>query len=217
MLKFYYTPLSINARRVWVMLLEKHLTFEPVVMPLNGEQMQPEFLALNPFHHIPVLVDDNFTIVESLAILDYLEAQYPQPAFLPTEARAITQVRMLQLLTVNEFAPPLFPLMLAAYNLYDGDPQKLEQSTQRVQTALQFFEHQSQGSYLVGESLTLADIVVGTAIPLLFRISLSLEGYPQLQRWFQMLMERQSWQQTELTEEAIALFKTKLQNQYAFS
>jgi len=34
---------------------------------------EPEFVAMNPFHRIPVLVDDGFTVVESLAILDYLE------------------------------------------------------------------------------------------------------------------------------------------------
>jgi glutathione S-transferase len=44
MLKFYYTRLSINARRVWVTLLEKKLEFEPIVMKLNGDQFQPEFL-----------------------------------------------------------------------------------------------------------------------------------------------------------------------------
>ncbi len=54
MLQFYYSRLSINARRVWVTLLEKGLEFEPILMKLNGDQFQPEFLELNPFHHIPV-------------------------------------------------------------------------------------------------------------------------------------------------------------------
>lgn len=56
---------------------------------LNGEQLQPEILALNLFHHVPVLVDNGFKVVESLAILDYLEAKYPTPALLPTNAETL--------------------------------------------------------------------------------------------------------------------------------
>ena len=80
MLKLYHDPISPNSRRVWVALLEKELEFELVPINLNGDQLQPEFLALNPFHHIPVLVDNGFRVLESLAILDYLEAKYPTPA-----------------------------------------------------------------------------------------------------------------------------------------
>ena len=74
MLKFYYSRLSINARRVWVTLLEKNLEFEPIILKLNGDQFQPDFLEINPFHHIPVLIDQDLKIFESLAILDYLES-----------------------------------------------------------------------------------------------------------------------------------------------
>lgn len=89
MLKLYHNPISPNSRRVWVALLEKELEFELVPLALDGEQFQPEFLALNPFHHIPVLVDNGIMVVESLAILDYLEAQYPTPALLPTDAKTL--------------------------------------------------------------------------------------------------------------------------------
>ena len=87
MLTLYHSPISPNSRRVWITLLEKKLEFELVEIKLDGEQFKPDFLAINPFHHIPVLVDDGFNVVESLAILDYLEAQYPQPAMLPTDAK----------------------------------------------------------------------------------------------------------------------------------
>lgn len=51
MLKFYYSSLSPNARRVWLTLLEKGIPFEPVLLNLDGDQFQPEFVAINPFHH----------------------------------------------------------------------------------------------------------------------------------------------------------------------
>ncbi|KAM3092152.1 glutathione S-transferase family protein [Phormidesmis sp. 146-12] len=105
MLTFYYNPLSPNVRRVWLALLEKDIPFEPVSVQLNGDQLQPKFLTVNPFHHIPAIVDDGFTVIESLAILDYLEAKYPTPSLLPQDAQELAIVRMTQMVTVNELFP----------------------------------------------------------------------------------------------------------------
>lgn len=102
MLKLYHSPTSPNSRRVWIALLEKELPFELVERDLNSDQFQPEFLELNPFHRVPVLVDDGFRVVESLAILDYLEAKYPTPALMPTDAKAVATVCIVKMVTVNE-------------------------------------------------------------------------------------------------------------------
>lgn len=80
MLRFYYNPISVNVRRVWVALIEKKLDFEPVLINLGGEQFEPEFTAINPLQRIPVIEDNGLRVIESLAILDYLEAKYPQPS-----------------------------------------------------------------------------------------------------------------------------------------
>ncbi|WP_050813029.1 glutathione S-transferase family protein [Microcoleus vaginatus] len=61
-------------------LREKQMAFEPIALNLDGDQFKPDFLAINPFHRIPVLVDEDLTVVESLAILDDREAKYPTPA-----------------------------------------------------------------------------------------------------------------------------------------
>src|SRR5690242_9564994 len=132
MLTLYHEPISPNSRRVWITLLEKGLEFELVQVKLDGEQFKPDFLAMNPFHHIPILVDDGFKIVEYLAILDYLEAKYPTPAMLPNDAKDLAIVRMVQLITVNELLPastPLFPLMLG---LPEGDREKIKSAQQNV-------------------------------------------------------------------------------------
>ena len=75
MIKLYYARPSLLARPVWLALLEKQLPFELVPVNLRSEQFEPEFIALNPFSHVPVLVDGDFRVIESLAILDYLEAK----------------------------------------------------------------------------------------------------------------------------------------------
>ena len=116
MLKFYYQRLSLYSRPVWIALLEKQLSFESIELALDGDQWQPEFLAINPFGRVPVLVDNEFTIFESLAILDYLELQYPTPAFLPTEIKTLTVVRMIQTLTLHELIPAMLTLIRVTDN-----------------------------------------------------------------------------------------------------
>lgn len=56
MLKLYYTSISLNSRRVWVVLLEKQIAFEAIALNLDGDQFEPEFSAINPFHRIPILM-----------------------------------------------------------------------------------------------------------------------------------------------------------------
>lgn len=110
MLTLYHAPISLNSRRVWLTLLEKGLEFELVEIKLDGEQFSPDFLAINPFHHVPVLIDDGFKIVESLVILDYLEAKYPAPAMLPKDPKDLAIARMAQVVAAHELLPAVIPL-----------------------------------------------------------------------------------------------------------
>ncbi|MGI2904516.1 glutathione S-transferase family protein [Tolypothrix sp. VBCCA 56010] len=207
MLKLYHAPISANSRRVWITLLEKKLEFELIEVKLNGEQFKPEFLALNPFHHIPVLVDDGFNLVESLAILDYLEAKYPTPAMLPKDAKDLAIVRMVELITVNELLPaanPLFPLMLG----FPGDPEKMEQAKQKTSIVLKLFESLlDDRPYFGSENLTLAEPVAGTIVTILPQVGISLSDYPKLSAWCDRLIERPTWQTTQTTPEMIQAFK----------
>jgi glutathione S-transferase len=216
MLQFYYSRLSINARRVWVTLLEKNLEFEPVMLKLNGDQFQPDFLQINPFHHIPVLVDNEFKIFESLAILDYLEAKYPNPSFMPTNAQDIAKVRMLELVTVNELPPASIVLMKEMLDVA-VEAQKIEQAKQVMATVLQYFEANllAYQPYFLGEQLTYADIVVGTAVAAIPNLGISFKPYPKLTKWLENLNQRPSWQQTapspEDIEKSKAVMKAILQ------
>ncbi|MDZ8051240.1 MAG: glutathione S-transferase family protein [Aulosira sp. ZfuVER01] len=208
MLKLYHQPISVNSRRPWIALLEKELDFELIEMKLDGDQFQPEFVALNPFHHIPVLVDDGFRVIESLAILDYLEAKYSTPALLPKEPKALAIVRMVEMLTINELLPAMNPLFRQMIG-FDDDPQKGEEAKQKSATVLAFFEELlGDRSYFGSEQLTLADIVAGSSIPWLPQMGVTLN--PKLQAWCDRIMQRPSWQSTQPTPEAIEAFKSRV-------
>lgn len=206
MLTFYYHPLSPVARRVWLALLEKQIPFHPVLVDLRGEQNQPEFLALNPFHHVPVIVENNLRLIESLAILDYLEKRYPEITLSPHSAPEFAKMRMVQMVTTNEVMPKL-PLVANA----EVQPLTTEQETD-LNTGLGFLEAQlAQNNYFGGDTLNLADIVVGATVPLLFRLGVAADPYPRLQAWQEKLSTREAWQQTEPNAEDFAQWKRYIQ------
>jgi glutathione S-transferase len=203
MLKFYYNRISANARRVWVALLEKKIPFEPILINLDGDQFQPEFTAINPLQRVPVVVDDGFRIVESLAILDYLEVKYPSPSLMPKDLQAYATVRMIEMVALNELQPPTIPLSKPLVGL-EVEPQKLEAAKQQIISVLQFYESLLGDSpYFAGEQFTLAEVVAGTLIPAMPMFGISFDAYPKLTAWLERLQARSSWQQTMFSPEEI--------------
>ena len=197
MLTFYYHPLSPIARRVWLALLEKNIPFQPVIVDLSkGAQNQPEFLALNPFHHVPVVVDNGLRLIESIAILDYLESRYPHPTLSPQSAQELGRMKMLQMVIANELVTKSPLVANAAVKPLTSEV------TQQIETVWQFLSHElDDNSYFGGDSLNLADIVAGATIPLFCRLGISLESYPNLEHWHQRIINRPAWQETEPREE----------------
>ncbi|MBW4662890.1 MAG: glutathione S-transferase family protein [Chroococcus sp. CMT-3BRIN-NPC107] len=192
MLKFYYHPLSPISRRVWLLLLEKQIPHQPIEVNLGiGQQFESEFLAINPFHHVPVIVDGDFRVFESLAILDYLELRYPDLALIPTEIQATTKMRMVQQVTVNE-------LMSKVTAVVNVEQQPLSDAKQtHLATAWQFLDNELQGkTYFGGDRLNLGDIVAGATIPLFHRLGVSFNEYPYLEAWRERISDRPAWQQT---------------------
>ncbi|MBK1986598.1 glutathione S-transferase family protein [Sphaerospermopsis aphanizomenoides BCCUSP55] len=211
MITLYHAPISPNSRRVWITLIEKGADFELVEVKLNGEQFKPEFLDINPFHHIPALVDDGFNVVESLAILDYLEAKYPTPAMLPKAAKDLATVRMVEMVSVNELLPAITPLMSVIFDLPGKNPEAIEQSKVKISTTLNFFENLlDERPYFGSENLTLADVVAGSIVPWLPKGGISLDDYPKLIAWCDRLVVRPAWQTTQATPELIAGFRKLL-------
>jgi glutathione S-transferase len=203
MLKFYYNPISSNACRVWIALLEKQIPFEPILVKLDGDQFDPEFTAVNPLQRVPVIIDHDFRVIESLAILDYLEAKYPSPALMPSQPEAIAAVRMVAMLVVNELQPAMMLLTRHFLGLEVAQPQ-LDVAQMRIIAVMQFFEERlDRRSYIVGEAFTQADIVGGIAVFSLGQLGITFDDYPGLKAWSEQLAKRDSWQQTAPSPDAV--------------
>ncbi|MEM7648412.1 MAG: glutathione S-transferase family protein [Cyanobacteria bacterium P01_A01_bin.70] len=207
MLKFYYHPLSPIARRVWLALLEKAIAFEPVLVDLkNRENLKPDYLALNPFHHVPVMVDGDLQILESFAILDYLEAKFPTPALSPTNPAAIARMKMVQLVIANELMPQLPGLV---FSNADSAQSKADPTIPpKLDTVLTFLTARlGTDDYFGGDRLSLADVTAGAALPLMTRLGVNLPAYPSLGAWCDRLTQRTAWQQTDPDAASLAAWQ----------
>jgi glutathione S-transferase len=216
MLKLYHHPLSPNSRRVWIALLEKAQPFELIELKLDGDQFQPEYLAISPFHHIPALVDDGFNLVESQAILDYLDAKYPDPPLRPTDPQTFGTVQMVRMATLNELAPAMSPLVSQMMGFASPDPEKLEQAKQKSAGVLKVFEGLLNGqTFFGGDRLSLADITAGVSVPWFPKLGMPLDDFPQLHAWCDRLQARPAWKTTEATPEMLAQLKAQMQARVA--
>lgn len=97
---------SSAAYRVRIGLNIKGLTYESLPVNLRrGEQRSAAYRDLNPQQLVPTLVDDGFTLSQSLAILEYLDDRYPEPRLLPEDPRSRAEVRSMALAIACDIHP----------------------------------------------------------------------------------------------------------------
>jgi len=104
MLKLYDSAECPFCQKTRIVLAEKDLSFETIPVDLKaGEQKRPEFLKLNPFGKVPVLIDDEVIVYDSTIINEYLEDEYPHPQLMPQDSAARARVRTLEDYADNAF------------------------------------------------------------------------------------------------------------------
>jgi glutathione S-transferase len=102
-MKLYFFPIAPNPTKVRLYLAEKAAGGKPIALDeqlvdiREGEQNRPEHVARNPFARLPVLeLDDGTYLIESLAIIEYLEERHPDPPLIGRDALERARVRELE-------------------------------------------------------------------------------------------------------------------------
>jgi maleylpyruvate isomerase len=185
--KLYSYFRSSAAYRVRIALALKGIAYETIPIHLikeGGLNRRPEFRAVNPQMRVPVLVtDEGETLIQSLAIIEYLDETHPQPPFLPKEPIARAKVRGLADLIACDIHPlnNTSPLRYLKRELHQ------EQST--IDTwyhhwVLEGFEALEaligDGPYLCGKDLTLADICLVPQVANARRLKVPLDNFPKI-------------------------------------
>ena len=150
--------------RVRWMLQELGVDFEPVRINLMaGEHQRPEFLEINPAGKIPVLVDGDLVLTESVAIVLYLAEKYSNQGLLPSGLDQRAQVNRWLLFAATELEQPLWRISrhTALYpedQRLPGDVIIASQEFKAMASVLE--EHMQQRQFVVGDSVTVADFVL---------------------------------------------------------
>jgi maleylpyruvate isomerase len=189
-MKLYHYFRSSASYRVRIALNLKNLACELVAIDLRpgvSAQRSPEYLALNPQGLVPVLVDGERTLTQSLAIIEYLDETHPQPPLLPPEPLARARVRSLALAIACEIAP----LNNSGVLEYLRGPLKADEDTvdawyrHWIARGFQALEQNVQqtsgdGRHMFGSALTLADVLLVPQMYNARRYKCDLAPYPKL-------------------------------------
>ena len=110
-MKLYTYWRSQASYRVRVALRLKGLVAETIALDLlKGEQFEHTYAALNPQMAVPTLLDgDGPPLMQSLAIIEYIEEKYPRPPLLPVDLRARAHVRALAQMVAVDAHPFIVP------------------------------------------------------------------------------------------------------------
>lgn len=183
MIKLYGHELSGNSYKAKLMLSLLGLDYEWIKVDLlAGAHKQPEFLALNSFGQVPVLVDKNTVIPDAQAILVYLARQYGGESWLPLEAEPMSRVIRWLSTTAGEIRQG--PESARLYYLFKGTSINLERANQKAEFILtQLNDHLADRQWLELEHPTISDVAVFPYVALAPDGKISLDNYPNVLAW----------------------------------
>jgi len=199
MIKLYdFLPCPFG-QKVRIVLAEKSLSYELVPVDLlDGDQRKPEFLRLNPYRKVPVLLDEETIVYDSTIINEYLDDEYPDPPLLPSiESSALrARARLFEDFADTSFTLQVGQLMAeSAKPEGDRDPTRIARLRQTVEKVLDYLNHELSGQQFLAVEFSVAD--VGFAPRLLVLKELGIEagtGRPNVDGWVKRLLERPSIQ-----------------------
>lgn len=193
----YHDTPSSNCDRTKIALAEKGLSWEGIRVRLaQKEQKKPEFLKLNPYGKIPVLIDDGKVLFESCIINEYLDEKYPDPPLMPRDPYLRGRGRVLVDYALNYAHEPYWALrseMLKAES--DRNPATVAETREKLRGLLGYLEEAlGERDYFNGD-FSLADIAI---VPRALRMetygALPAPSLPRLGAWLQRMKARPSVQ-----------------------
>ncbi|HGF7475990.1 TPA: maleylacetoacetate isomerase [Vibrio mimicus] len=181
---------SSAAYRVRIALNIKQLTYESRAVHLSkdgGEQHHATFHHLNPSELIPVLIDGEFHLNQSLAIIEYLDEIYPEPRLIPARGAERYQVKALALDIAADIHPinNLRILQYLSAELAVSEDKKNTWYRHWIDTGFRGLEEklsQTAGEFSVGNRLSLVDVCLVPQVYNAERFNLDMSCYPTLQR-----------------------------------
>jgi glutathione S-transferase len=175
-LDFYHGHGSPFSWRVWLALEFKQVPYTLKVLSFQAnDTTKPEFVALNPRHTVPTIVDDGHSLWESLAILEYLDERFTSgPKLYPGDAKARARIRRL----IQEMQGYLATEAIDAITnelFFKGDAapdmDKVAKGRERLKEELEYFARELRGKFIAGDTPSAADMVFYPYLGYVWRVN----------------------------------------------
>ena len=166
-LKLYAHPFSSYCQKVLIALYENDTPFEFRMLAPGDERAAAEHEALWPFKRIPVLVDEDRTVVESSIIIEYLGLHHPGPVrLIPENPRAALDVRMMDRFSDNYIMTPMQRIVFDSIRPAEQrDRQGVADARAMLDTAYRWLDDAMTGrEWAAGDVFSLADCAAAPAL-----------------------------------------------------
>jgi maleylacetoacetate isomerase len=189
-MKLYGFSRSSAAFRVRIALNLKGLAYEGGLIHLrHGEQRGPEYLAINPQGLVPALETEGQTLIQSMAIIEYLDEMHPEPPLLPRDPAGRARVRALAEIVACDIHPINNLRVLRYLHGPLGHDQAAIESWYNhwIATGFEALERllasdRRAGAFCHGDAPGMADIALAPQVVNSERYGLDLSPYPTIAR-----------------------------------
>ena len=180
---------SIASFRVRVALRLKGLPFEEIPIDiLSGEQFRPGYEAVNAERVVPTFIHDGHSVLQSLAIIEYLDDIWPTPRLIPADAKERAYARSLALMTIADAHPLVVPRVRNHLGkAFGADTKAIEDwgkhwTTEGLATYERLLARRAPAPFALGAEPGLADICIAGQVVGAHFLKLELSGFPMLAR-----------------------------------
>ncbi|MBM2830619.1 MAG: Glutathione S-transferase [Gammaproteobacteria bacterium] len=202
-MKLYHFPPSPNSRRVLAVAyhLGIPLDLETIELP-KGEHLKPGFIKLNPNHKIPTLVDGDFVLWESSAIMLYLLSKKPGSSLYSNDPKIQADINRWLFWNIAHWGPAcgvfIYEYLVKKFrNLGGPDPNEIKRGEDLVHLfAPVLNDHLKGRQWLVGNDVTVADYAVGSFLDLKEVAHLPVDKYKEINRWYGDIEKLDAWKKS---------------------
>ncbi len=186
--------IALNLKSVKHELKEVHLVHD------GGQQHSDAYKALNSQELVPTLVDGDMTLTQSMAILEYIEEQYPKPSLLPGDLVQKSKIRsMAQLIACD--VHPLNNLRILKYlklklKVEDEDKSRWYQHWVTLgftSVEAMLGEVSRQSRYCFGDQVSMADLCLIPQVYNAYRFKCNMDVFPKIAEIYQNCMKHEAF------------------------
>jgi glutathione S-transferase len=202
-MKLYINLLSPNVRRVRLTAAVLGVELDETKLDFTkGEHKRPEYLTLNPNGTVPTLVDGEFVLTESRAIMQYLASKKPESGLLPRDEKVRADVTRWQFWDAAHFSPQLGMLFFQKVvrpmmGMGEPDSAKIAEALANFRRFGAVLNQQLGGQqHVVGTALTIADLTLASSLMYAQPTEVPLSEFRNIDAWFSRISDMDAWKKT---------------------